>query len=166
MSLLGPNHYTNSITSIRVSPRLQRPLITYTLAIETPFLLGDSVRTESQMLKSDLKFLYRKQVLPANEMIHYFYSDAFFSIRDDGNGFTDDRVFSYWIDEQEGFLSEVATYDQIKNIEVEYGEDDDSNTIITITRIDSSNFLLFASQIDDGDKLFFTELNKLWKNQK
>ncbi|MBU3006145.1 DUF3857 domain-containing transglutaminase family protein [Paraglaciecola arctica] len=142
------------------------PLIAYTLAIETPFLPGDSVRTESQMLQSDLKFLYRKQVLPADETIEYFYSDAFFSIRDDGNGFTQERVFSYWLDDQQGFELEVASFDQIKNIEVEYAEDQDSNTIIIIKRTDSSEFMLFVSSVDDGDKLFFNTLNKLWKSKK
>jgi transglutaminase-like putative cysteine protease len=142
------------------------PLVTYALAIETPFLPGDSIRTESQMLEGDLKFLYRKQVLPANETIQYFYSDAFLSIRDDGNGFTDERVFSYWLDDQEGFQLQVASYEQIKNIEVEYGEDEDSNTIITIKRMDSSEFMLFVSTVDGGDKLFFNTLNKLWKKKK
>lgn len=142
------------------------PLAAYTLALETPFLPGDSVRTESQMLEGDLKFLYRKQVLPANETIQYFYSDAFLSIRDDGNGFTNERVFSYWLDDQEGFQLEVASFDQIKNIEVEYGEDDESNTIITIKRADSSDFMLFVATIDGGDKLFFNKLNTLWKKQK
>ncbi|GAC21779.1 DUF3857 domain-containing transglutaminase family protein [Paraglaciecola arctica] len=141
------------------------PLVAYTLALETPFLPGDSVRTESQLLDGDLKFLYRKQVLPANETIQYFYSDAFLSIRDDGNGFTNQRVFSYWLDEHEGFQLEVASYDQIKNIEVEYGVDD-SNTVITIKRRDSSDFMLFVSTIDGGDKLFFNMLNKLWKKNK
>jgi len=142
------------------------PLVTYAFAIETPFLPGDSIRTESQMLDRDLKFLYRKQVLPARETIHYFYSDAFLSIRDDGNGFTDERAFSYWLDDHDGFQLEVASFDQVKNIEVEYGEEEDSNTIITIKRTDSSEFMLFVSAVDGGDKLFFNKLNKLWKKQK
>jgi hypothetical protein len=142
------------------------PLLTYVLAIETPFLPGDAVRTESQILDSDLKFMYRKQVLPANETIHYFYSDAVFSIRDDGNGFTDQRAFSFWQDDNDGFELETASYDQIKNIEVEYGEDAETNTIITIKRQDSSEFMLFVSTVDGGDKLFFNKLNSLWKKHK
>jgi transglutaminase-like putative cysteine protease len=142
------------------------PLVAYTLALETPFLPGDSVRTESQMLDGDLKFLYRKQVLPANETIQYFYSDAFLSIRDDGNGFTNERVFSYWLDDSEGFQLEVASFDQVKNIEVEYAENKDSNTIITIKRQDSTEFMLFVSTVDGGDKLFFNLLNSLWKKKK
>ncbi|WP_339719744.1 DUF3857 domain-containing protein [uncultured Paraglaciecola sp.] len=142
------------------------PLVTYVLALETPFLPGDAVRTESQMLDSDLKFLYRKQVLPASETIQYFYSDAVLSIRDDGNGFTNERVFSYWLDDQEGFQLEVASFDQVKNIEVEFSEDQDSNTFITIKRQDSTEFTLFVSAVEGGDKLFFNTLNGLWKNKK
>jgi hypothetical protein len=130
------------------------PLVTYVLAIETPFLPGDSVRTESQMLDSDLKLLYRKQVLPASETIQYFYSDAFLSILDDGNGFTNERVFSYWLVDLEGFQLEVASFDQVKNIEVEYSEDKDSNTIITIKRKDSTEFTLFVSTVERGDNFF------------
>lgn len=142
------------------------PLVLYTFALETPLLPSDSVRTEDQMLKSDLKYLYRKQVLPANETIQLFYSDAIISIKDDGNGFTEKRVFSYWLDEVEGFKSEVATFKQIKNIEVEYAEDSNSNSIISITRKDSSNFIVIVSAVDEGDKAFYRQLNKLWKNQK
>lgn len=142
------------------------PILTYALAIETPYLPGDSIRTESQMLDGDVKFLYRKQVLPASETIEYFYSDAFLSIRDDGNGFTQQRVFSYWMDDQDGFQLEVASFDQVKNIEVEYAEEKDSNSIITIKRTDSTEFMLFVSTVDGGDKVFFNTLNKLWKKYK
>jgi len=67
--------------------------------------------------------------------------------------------------EKEG-KKKVASFDQVKNTEVEYAEDEDSNIFITIKRQDSTEFTLFVSTIDGGDKLFFTTLNKLWKNKK
>jgi transglutaminase-like putative cysteine protease len=153
-------HFRHIVTVI-----LCIPLLALNIASETPFLPGDSIRTESEMLAGDLKFLYRQKILPVDEEINYFYSDAFFSMRSDGNGFTNNRVFSYWLDEQDIFQKEVVTFDKIKNIDVKYDKDPDNNTIITITRLDESDFLLFVSTVDGGDKVFVESLNLLWKNQ-
>ena len=141
------------------------PLLIYTFAAETPLMPDTAVVTQSQLMDRDLKFLYRNEIVPANEKIHYFYSDGFLSIREDGNGFTDNRVFSYWVNEDGSFESDVATYDEIKNIEVEYGSSEFSDTVITITKHDDSEFILFASTEDEKDKLFLRELSDLWKAQ-
>jgi hypothetical protein len=105
-------------------------------------------------------------LIPANEKIHYFYSDAYFDVRDDGNGFTDKRVFSYWQDDDDGFQKEVVTFDAIANIEVQFSDDEYENTIITITRNDETDFMLFVSTIDEGDQLFVKELKKRWKKKR
>jgi hypothetical protein len=56
--------------------------------------------------------------------------------------------------ESDGFQLKVASFDQVKNIEVEYSEDKDSNTIITIKRKDSTEFTLFVSTVERGDNFF------------
>lgn len=140
------------------------PLLIYMLVLETPLLPSNSVITQSSMMKSDLNFIYRKKIIPANETINYFYSDALFSIRDDGNGFTDQRIFSYWLDEKDDFNSESATFDKIEKIDVKYANTENENTIITITRHDKSTFMVFVSSVDKGDKIFIDKLNKLKAN--
>ncbi|TWX47412.1 DUF3857 domain-containing protein [Colwellia hornerae] len=157
------NQY-NSRCSIQgvVAIILCLPLLGLTVAQETPFLPSDSVISQDEIMQHDMKYLYRQNVVAVDETIHYFYSDAFLTIRDDGNGFTDKEVFSYWQDENDGFqLEKVAFYD-IKDISVTDAKATDENTIVTITRLDDTNFKLFVSSTKAGDKLFVDKLTALW----
>jgi len=51
---------------------------------------------------------------PPNENIIYFYSDALLNTLEDGNGFTDKHVFSYWKDDDSGFQFENEALKNIK----------------------------------------------------
>ena len=130
------------------------------------FLPSDEVVTEDKLMNWDKKFLYRKRVLPPTEEIIYFYSDASLSIRDDGNGFTKNRVFSFWMDENDTFLIQSASFDEVKSIDVEYNEKGGDNSFITITRHDDSDFVLFVSNVNGGDKRFAKKLLDTWEQQK
>ena len=130
------------------------------------FLPSDEVVTEDKLLNWDKKFLYRKRVLPPTEEIIYFYSDASLSIRDDGNGFTQNRVFSFWVDENDEFSVQSASFDEVKSIDVEYNEKEEDNSFITITRHDDTDFLLFVSNVNGGDKRFAKKLLATWEQQK
>jgi len=142
------------------------PMLAYTAVQGAPFMPSNSVFSQSDIMEYDMKYLYRKNVVPVDETIHYFYSDAFLSIRDDGNGFTDNRIFSYWQDDDEGFQLENVVFTDIKDISVKYAEEEDGNTIITITRFDDTNFKLFVSSINAGDKQFVDKLTALWQSVK
>ncbi|MFT5276468.1 MAG: transglutaminase-like putative cysteine protease [Granulosicoccus sp.] len=124
---------------------------------------SDEVVTQSDIFERDLKFLYRQDVFSPNEEIVYFYSDAVLSVRDDGNGFTEQTVFSYWSDDKDSFNLETASFQDIKKIDVKFDEEYEGTTIVTITRQDDSDFLLFVSNINDGDELFVKKLKQLWE---
>ena len=145
---------------------LMTPLMLLTVATETPLLPSDAVVTQSQLWERDLKFFYRQKLMPANEKIAYFYSDAFLDIKKDGNGFTENRVFSYWQDENGSLQKEIAAFSEIENIDVEFSDSDLDNTIVTITRKDKSDFMLFISKTEKGDQLFVDELKKRWEAQR
>lgn len=138
------------------------PFLSLMIAQETPFMPSDSVVSQNDIMQKDMKYLYRQNVVSADETIHYFYSDGFLSIRDDGNGFTDMHVFSYWQDDNDGFQVEKATFKDIKDIKVKYADKKNVDTIITIIRLDDSNFELFVSSIKAGDKLFVDKLKARW----
>ncbi|MGE5952517.1 MAG: hypothetical protein ACM308_02685, partial [Qipengyuania vulgaris] len=106
------------------------PLCVITLGGETGLTPSDRVIDGSKLLSHDIKFLQRKGVIVPDEKIIYFYSDAFLSNRDDGNGYTERKVFSYWQDES-GFNLHTAAYADIKNIEVTWGDIAD-HTIVKI----------------------------------
>ncbi|MFK8028962.1 MAG: DUF3857 domain-containing protein [Gammaproteobacteria bacterium] len=78
-----------------VAVLLSLPLVFLVTVNESRLFPSDAVVTQSGLLEHDLKFLYRQKIIPPRERIQYFYSDAFLSIKTDGNGFTNERVFSY-----------------------------------------------------------------------
>lgn len=142
------------------------PVLAITGLTSTPLFPSSEVVSEGQLMERDLKFFYRQKIIPANEDILYFYSDALWDIKEDGNGFTDNRVFSYWKDEDDVFQSNVALFTEISDIEVEPADNGFDNTIVTITRDDSSTFILFVSAVNDKDEVFVSELKRRWMDSK
>ncbi|WP_448546429.1 DUF3857 domain-containing protein [Thalassotalea fusca] len=142
------------------------PLLVFTLADESSLLPSDQVVTQEQILQGDIQFLQRKKLILPNETINYFYSDAIFSVRDDGNGFTDNRIFSYWLNEADEFQSEVVSFTEVKDIKVDFAPNDNANTVITVVRKDDSEFMLFVAPLEGKDRLFVNKLKSLWRKQK
>lgn len=138
------------------------PLVVISVGVNSILMPSTAVVEGSKVHKNDMNFLYRKDVIKASESLHYFYSAAIFSVRDDGNGFTDSTVFSYW-DDEDGFQKENAKYEDIDQIDVKFSGSMLEDTIITITRLDGSDFLLFVSAEDAKDKVFVSKLKALWE---
>jgi hypothetical protein len=139
------------------------PFFGYVVAQQTPLIPSSNIISEADIMEYDMKYLYRQNILPADETIQLFYSDAIFTIRDDGNGFTKNRVFSYWQDDATGFQREIAKLQDIKHIAPKYADSESDTTIVTITRNDDSQFELFISAFDREDKIFVKELKSVWR---
>lgn len=142
---------------------LSAPLLLFLLGAETGLTPGEKVVEGKNLLNHNMKFLQRKGVVRPADEIEYFYSDAFISIRNDGNGFTDRHVFAYWRDEGQ-FLLESATFDEIKDIKVIWGNWN-SDTTIEVIRRDSTRFPLHISTLRKKDKIFVDALLERWKQQ-
>ncbi|VAW58744.1 hypothetical protein MNBD_GAMMA11-3245 [hydrothermal vent metagenome] len=145
---------------------LTLPLILLTLSSDLYILPSDRVVSGDKIAERDIKYMQRKGIFPAGEKIVYFYSDAFFSTRDDGNGFTENHVFSYWKDDESGFSFQSERLSQVKKIDVSPAKDSAENTIITIIREDDSQFLLYVSSEKKLDKTFTKELKARWKRSR
>lgn len=141
------------------------PLIVLVSAEELSLIPSDAVVKGEKVMQHDIRFMHRKGMFPANEKLLYFYSDAFLMIRDDGNGFTPNHVFSYWKEENKLYI-EKAHFNTIQKIDVNYSKGEFENTIVTITRKDNSNFSLYVSAIDALDKIFVKELQNRWEMAK
>jgi transglutaminase-like putative cysteine protease len=160
----GIRHYSKWRPRHFLLALLSTPLLLWTLGSETGLTPGDTVIRGKNLLSYNMKFLQRRGIVRPGDEIEYFYSDAFISIRDDGNGFSDRHVFSYWVDDNEFFL-ESATYDKIKDINVTWGGWS-NNTVIEVTRSDDSHFTLYASASGKRDKLFVDSLLRRWKQKR
>jgi transglutaminase-like putative cysteine protease len=140
------------------------PLLVLSVGSEYGLMPSDSVVKGKQLLSHDIKFMQRNGILKPEDKLEYFYSDAFLFVADDGNGFTERHVFSYWKDENGSFTTAQATYDEIENIEVHWGTGFGENTTLTITKTDGNEFLLFVANTDRKDQLFVETLKLRWKN--
>jgi len=100
------------------------------------------------------------------EEIYYFYSAGIFSIKEDGNFFTNRRVVSYWESpEDESYYLESATYEEIENIQINYTSSFLEDTEIIISKIDGNEFSLYISGEGQRDKIFVKKLMKYWRAQ-
>lgn len=140
---------------------LAAPLLLLTLGGETGLTPSERVIAGNKLFSHDIKFLQRKGAVAPNEDIVYFFSDAFLSNRDDGNGYTDRHVFSYWR-EDGNFNLNTADYADIKDIQVTWGGAID-NTVVKVIRHDDSWFILYASTTKKLDKAFVNGMKERWK---
>ncbi len=142
------------------------PLSAYTFFSDLNILPSEKVIEGSRIAERDIKYMQRKGIIPASEKIIYFYSDALFNMRDDGNGFTENHVFSYWDDDESGFTFQTEKLSQIKKIDIVLAKNIFEDTIITIVREDDSEFLLYVSGTKRLDRKFIRELKYRWKKSR
>lgn len=141
------------------------PWILFDIGSDLTIFPPGKIMTGDEIWQSNIDFMHDNQILKENEDILMFYSDGVISYEEDGNGFTHSSVFSYW--EEDGELK-VATADfvDVKNLKVEFGEDVDQATNITVLLNDDSNFLLIVSTEDKLDLKFYQSLRKHWYQTK
>jgi hypothetical protein len=141
------------------------PWLALGLVSVTGLMPSDKVIEGRQMLSFDIKYLQRKAVLKPKDDVELFYSDGFISAREDGNGFSNRHVFSYWREDNK-FEYETAEYADISDIDVTWSKDWYEDTVIDIVRKDKTNFLLFVSNEQAKDKVFVEALKKRWQQSK
>jgi len=154
-SKLSPRHLVLSFIFL--------PLLLVIIGSDTGLTAKDSVILGDKLYNHDLKYMQRKGIIKPGDKINYFYSDAFMFIRDDGNGFTERHVFSYWKEDGKLYI-ETASYNEIKDISITWSESFIDDTIVKIIRKDKSEFLLYVAKTNKKDKTFGRELKKRWQN--
>ena len=142
------------------------PYLLYLFASSVYLLPSGSIVEGKQLWVHDIKFMQRQKLFPVDEKLIYFYSDATFDIRDDGNGFTRSHVFSYWKDDNDDLNFESARFSEVKNIEATYSQTRSEISSITITRKDNSEFILYVSSENGKDRQFVETLKTQWRLSK
>lgn len=142
---------------------LSLPLYAVSIGSETGLLPSDSVVEGHEISDRDIKFMQRNGLLRPGDTLGYFYSDALLFVRDDGNGFTQRHVFSYW--KENGSLEKKeASFNSIEDIQVGWATSTSENTTVTIVGKDGSEFILYVSNIEGKDKVFVATLKKHWES--
>jgi len=141
------------------------PLLAIISAQELYLLPAANVVKGDVISQNDRRFMDRKGVLPINEKLLYFYSDAYLDLHADGNGFSENRVFSYWKDDS-GFYFRTAELSNVKDIRVKYSQSSSENTLVTIVTYDGDEFVLYVSADNHRDRLFINSLKSHWNRKR
>ncbi|WP_430460660.1 DUF3857 domain-containing transglutaminase family protein [Thalassolituus sp. LLYu03] len=142
------------------------PFLMLVIAQDLYLIPAGNVVEGNVVSHSDRKFMARSGVLPADEHLLYFYSDAYLDIRQDGNGFTEDSVFSYWMEPDDRLSSRQVALSEVKDIRVTFAEQWNENTLITIVPDNGPEFVLYVGNTDKRDRLFVKELKAQWHQKR
>ncbi len=140
-------------------------VIAGTIGIETGHIPDTDVVPASKIHSRQIRKLKEMGVIKEGEKVQYFYSAAFFSIRGDGNLFTDQRVISYA--EYDGELEiSYAFYDEIESIDFYPAESWADDAVIEVTLKDETWFSLYVSTGEGGDVRFHDRLVRMWEKNR
>jgi len=159
---VSPNHNPNS----RLSALNIMAVVAGTLLIGLGVMLTfggipTKVVPGSELTPRQTQLLQDNGIVESDEQILMFYSQAVFSILQEGNLITDKRVISYEKEEEDIWIYD-ARYHEITDIRVEQKGNSSKDTIVKIALADDGYFLLFLSAEDQGDDKFLGILQQKW----
>lgn len=143
------------------------PLYVLFLGQTSGILPSGKIIPGEDLLSFNKRFMYKNKILKNDDKLIYFYSNATFDIKSDGNGLTSRHVFTYWIDENKQFNYKEAKFSDIKDINVKWADLELLDiTYVEIEKKDGDSFTLYLSAEDKKDKLFVDTLMEKWKLEK
>jgi hypothetical protein len=142
------------------------PLLLTTTLQKANLLPHPNIIKGDKMWPFQVHFLKRNRLIPENEDILYFYSDAMLNFKDDGNGITQNHIFSYFKNDNGEMESEISHFKDIDKIDVTYGKTSLNNTTIKVIKNNGDDFLLLVSNYDGQDKILITTINQRIKENK
>ncbi|MGS0498476.1 DUF3857 domain-containing transglutaminase family protein [Pseudoalteromonas mariniglutinosa] len=136
------------------------PILFLGLLQESYLIPSTSIVKGDKLWPYQVQFMKRQQLIPLDEAILYFYSDAFIDFRSDGNGITDNYIFSYWQNEQGQIESNLKHFKDITSIEVTYGKTQLDNTLIKVIDQQGEHFLLIVGSEGKADAELVKRINR------
>ncbi|MEM9665756.1 MAG: hypothetical protein AAF970_12520 [Bacteroidota bacterium] len=122
------------------------------------------VRDGGDLQDQELAYLLDQGYVLPNERVVYFYSAGFWSIQEDGNIVTEDRVISY--ENADGFTYHAAAYfEEIYSIDVLYAEHWIDDTQVTITTSAGEEIFLLVSTEAGRDETFVNRIRSEWRKR-
>ena len=135
------------------------PLLFLGVLQEVNILPNAAIIKGDSLWSYQVHFLKRNRLTPENEEILYFYSDAVFDYREDGNGITENYIFSYYKNDDGKLESDLSHFKDIEKIETTYGKTKLDNTSIKVIKTDGSDFLLIVGRLNNQDKVLVKQIN-------
>lgn len=142
------------------------PILFLSLLEEVYLLPSTAIVKGDKLWSFQMQFLKRHQLVPIDEDVLFFYSDAWVDFRNDGNGISDNYIFSYWKNEQDQLESNLKHFKDIASVEVTYGKTQLENTVIKVIDKQGDHFLLIVDSEGSKDKELMAQINRRVNNQK
>lgn len=138
-------------------------VVVFGVLFNTSVFVPYGVVSGEDLDEGTLKFLRSEGLIGEGETPVYFYSNGFFSVREDGNLFTDNSAVSYWWDSESdavGYI--IAPLCGISEIEAKYSTDTLEDSSIVLSAHDEYSFNLRVLNVGGMDRAFYTSLREKW----
>jgi hypothetical protein len=123
------------------------------------------VHAGNEMRTDDIDILKSNRVISVDDNIIYFYSQGLFSILESGDILTEDRVISYFTDENQELQIFEIYLSEITDVDLESKGDLLNESVYKVNTVDPERWLkLFLSDEQNGDQKFVEAMrNRLSK---
>lgn len=166
VNALNSSEHAAMIQHSRIRPRH------IMLVIASPFLFMTTVMSELNLVPSDSvvrewqvwgfqeRFIRERRVLAADEKIELFYSDAFLDFRLDGNGMSNQGLFSYWVTDSGEFQHGSIEFSDITSVNIRSSSQGSqlNSAVIEARSVSGGELSVLLPDIDRCRARFITEL--------
>lgn len=116
-----------------------------------------AVVSSADVGRGDLDLLRGNEIVSPGEQVLFFYSAGLFSILEDGNVLTDERIISYVTQDSELSIAS-AFFEEVAQIWIENEGGTFEDAVVAIETDDGRLFYLLLSVEDGGHLAFLDEL--------
>lgn len=138
--------------------------VLFDVAIQYGFMPSTDTLKEKDISSRYIEILTENNIVNSGEKVLFFYSNGLWSILEDGNLYTKERVISYETIDGRLDIYE-AKYSEIKNVELIESKEFWGISEIIITKKDDSWFTLYVDNEKNLDKQFVDGLISLWRGE-
>jgi transglutaminase-like putative cysteine protease len=142
------------------------PLFLLLCGQEAGLLPNSDVVSGKRLYAHNIRFLQRHKIIPAKERVLYFYSGAFLNLHQEGNGFTEKTVFSYWHDDEGRLAVKSIAFSQINSITENQDTGFLSAKILNLVDDQGDEFNLYLGSSASKNKLFIKRIRSQWQQER
>jgi len=142
------------------------PLFLFLCGQEAGLLPSSDVVNGKRLYAHDIRFLQRHKIIPATERVLYFYSGALLSFHQEGNGFTEKTVFSYWHDDDGKLAIKSVPFSRINNITESKDTDSLSTKTLNLVDDEGDEFNIYLGSSSTKNKLFIKHIIAQWQRER
>lgn len=132
--------------------------LTFAVAFEFGIIPPTGLTSGEDLPKGVQKSLINKGVVGPDENIILYYSAGLFSYNADGNVLTDQRIVSYFLDNDDDLMMDWAYLSEIEDVEIIDETTPEGQGILKVTTDYGDHFVLYLPADEDAQLLFLLQM--------